>query len=36
MRKTPSNKTIHLGGFSGILVVDTKEKKKKEDELFML
>jgi hypothetical protein len=28
MKKKPVNKTIHLGGFDGILVVD-KDKKKK-------
>jgi len=30
MKKLPANKTIHLGGFDGIFVVD-KDKKKKND-----
>jgi hypothetical protein len=29
MKKKPINKTIHLGGFDGILVVDKDKKKKK-------
>ena len=29
MKKRPANKTIHLGGFDGILVVDKYKKKKK-------
>jgi hypothetical protein len=29
MKKLPTNKTIHLGGFDGILVVDKDKKKKK-------
>lgn len=29
MKKKPVNKTIHLGGFDGILVVDKEKKKKK-------
>ena len=29
MKKRPANKTIHLGGFDGILVVDKDKKKKK-------
>jgi|GEM_PF-6712263 hypothetical protein len=29
MKKLPANKTIHLGGFDGILVVDKDKKKKK-------
>ena len=28
MKKLPINKTIHLGGFDGVFVVD-KDKKKK-------
>jgi len=28
MKKLPANKTIHLGGFDGILVVDRDKKKK--------
>jgi hypothetical protein len=30
MKKRPANKTIHLGGFDGIFVVDKKDKKKKK------
>ena len=29
MKKLPANKTIHLGGFDGIFVVDKDKKKKK-------
>jgi hypothetical protein len=29
MKKLPANKTIHLGGFDGILVTDKDKKKKK-------
>jgi hypothetical protein len=29
MKKLSANKTIHLGGFDGILVVDKDKKKKK-------
>ena len=35
MKKKPVNKTIHLGGFDGIFVVDREKKKKKSDQFLL-